>query len=72
MDAIEYNNRERLKEFSNSPSSQMTLREKIATDALVAMIGVIDTTNDNGFDECVERAISITDKFIKKLNENGR
>jgi|LauGreDrversion4_2_1035121.scaffolds.fasta_scaffold375595_2 hypothetical protein len=72
MDAIEYNNRERLKEFSNSPSSQMTLREKIATDALVAIIGVIKPTNDNGFDECVERAISITDKFIKKLNENGR
>ncbi len=72
MNAIEHNNRERLKEFANSPCSQMTLREKIATDTLAAMIGVIKPTGDDGFDECVEHAVTIADKLIKKLNENGR
>ena len=70
MDAIEYNNRERLKEFSNSPASEMTKRERIAMETLVAIVGVVSPVSDEGLDRCVERAIVLTDKLIKKLNEN--
>lgn len=70
MDAIEYNNRERLKEFGNSPASEMTKRERIAMDTLAALVGVINPTSSEGFDQCVERAIILTDKLFKKLNEN--
>ena len=70
MDAIEHNNRERLREFGNSPASEMTKREKIATETLAAIVGVVDPTSEKGLDMCVERAIVLTDKLIKRLNEN--
>jgi hypothetical protein len=70
MDAIEHNNRERLREFGNSPASEMTIRERIATETLAAIVGVVDPTSEKGLDMCVERAIVLTDKLIKRLNEN--
>jgi hypothetical protein len=70
MDAIEYNNRERIKSFGNSPANEMTKRERIALDTLAAIVGVVDPTSEKGIDICVERAIILTDKLIEKLNEN--
>jgi hypothetical protein len=70
MDAIEHNNRERLREFGNSPARGMTIRERIATETLAAIVGVVDPTSEKGLDMCVERAIVLTDKLLKKLSEN--
>ena len=70
MDTIDYNNRERVKAFGNRPASEMTKREKIATETFAAIVGVVDPTSEKGLDMCVERAIVLTDKLIKRLNEN--
>lgn len=70
MDAMEYNNRERLREFGNSPVSEMTKREKIAIETLAAVVGVVNPTSSEGYDRCVDRAVILTDKLIKKLCEN--
>ncbi len=71
MDAIEYNNRERLREFGNAPASEMSIRAMIATETLAAIVGVEKPYNDEGLDRCVDRAIVLTDKLIKRLNENA-
>jgi hypothetical protein len=75
MNAIEHNNKERLKEFGNTPASEMTKREKIAVEILTAIIGVEKPAknkgyNDEAYDQCVESAITLTDKLIKKLCSN--
>ena len=71
MDAIDYNNKERVKAFGNAPAKEMTKREKIATETLAAIVGVVDPTSEKGLDMCVERAIVLTDKLLKKLSENA-
>ena len=68
MDSIEYNNRERLKEFGNKPSSEMSIRVKIATDITVAMV---EKSSYALMEEDLDMAIAIADKLIKKLSENG-
>jgi len=70
MDAIEYNNRERLREFGNAPASEMSIRARIAMETLVAIVGVERPCTDEVYNQCVERAIILTDKLIKRLNEN--
>lgn len=70
MDAIEYNNRERLKEFGNAPASEMTKRERIAVDITAAMVAA--TTGSYALmEEDLDVAIALADKLIKKLCENG-
>ena len=70
MDSIEYNNRERLKEFGNKPSSEMSIRTKIAVDITAAM--VVATTGSYALmEEDLDAAIALADKLIKKLSENG-
>jgi len=68
MDSIEYNNRERLKEFGNKPSSEMSIRVKIATDITVAMV---EKSSYALMEEDLDMAIALADKLIKKLSENG-
>lgn len=68
MDSIEYNNRERLKEFGNKPSSEMSIRARIATDITVAMV---EKSSYALMEEDLDVAIAIADKLIKKLSENG-
>ena len=68
MDSIEYNNRERLKEFGNKPASEMTIRTKIATDITAAMV---EKSSYALMEEDLDVAIALADKLIKKLSENG-
>ena len=68
MDSIEYNNRERLKEFGNKPSSEMSIRARIATDITVVMV---EKSSYALMEEDLDVAIAIADKLIKKLSENG-
>ena len=67
MDSIEYNNRERLKEFGNKPSSEMSIRARIATDITSAMV---EKSSYALMEEDLDVAIAIADKLIKKLSEN--
>ena len=67
MDSIEYNNRERLKEFGNKPSSEMSIRARIATDITAAMV---EKSSYALMEEDLDVAIAIADKLIKKLSEN--
>jgi hypothetical protein len=71
MDAIEHNNRERVSAFGKRPASEMTKRERIAVDTLAAIVGVEKPYNDEAYNQCVESAIVLTDKLIKRLNENA-
>jgi hypothetical protein len=76
MDTIDYNNKERVKAFGNRPTSEMTKREKIAVEILAAILGVEEPAknkgyNDDAYDQCVESAITLTDKLLKKLSENA-
>ena len=68
MDSIEYNNRERLRAFGNTPASEMSIRVKIATDITVAMV---EKSSYALMEEDLDVAIAIADKLIKKLCENG-
>lgn len=69
-DAIKYNNKERLKSFGNLPSSSMTKRESMSIEILQSIISS-QLYENNDIDTCVEKAISIADKLIEKLNENS-
>ena len=70
MDSIEYNNRERLRAFGNTPASEMSIRTKIAVDITAAM--VVATTGSYALmEEDLDMAIALADKLIKKLSENG-
>lgn len=68
MDSIEYNNRERLRAFGNTPASEMSIRVKIATDITVAMV---EKSSYALMEEDLDMAIALADKLIKKLSENG-
>ena len=68
MDSIEYNNRERLRAFGNTPASEMGIRARIATDITVAMV---EKSSYALMEEDLDMAIALADKLIKKLSENG-
>jgi len=70
MDTIDYNNKERVKAFGNRPASEMSIRARIAMETLVAIVGVERPCTDEVYNQCVERAIILTDKFIEKLCSN--
>jgi len=67
MDSIEYNNRERLRAFGNTPASEMSIRARIATDITVAMV---EKSSYALMEEDLDMAIALADKLIKKLSEN--
>ena len=68
MDSIEYNNRERLRAFGNTPASEMSIRVRIVTDITVAMV---EKSSYALMEEDLDMAIALADKLIKKLSENG-
>ena len=47
MDAIEHNNRERLKGFANAPASEMSIRDRIAVDAMSSLIKTMNIQSDD-------------------------
>ena len=58
-------NNDRLKEVGNSPVSEMTLREYIATQSMVA---IINKEYGNGKEHAIRRAIDYADELIKQLH----
>jgi hypothetical protein len=68
MDPIEYNNRERLKAFSNAPANEMSIRDKIAIEAMSSLIKTMNIHTDESFEEVADLAVKMADTLIKKLN----
>lgn len=68
MDAIEYNNKERLKAFSNTPANEMGIRDKIAIEAMSSLIKTMNINTNHSLDELTNLAVKIADKMIEKLN----
>ena len=67
MDAIEYNNKERLKAFSNAPASEMSIRDNISTESMSSLIKSMNISTDQSLDEVTNLAVKIADKMIEKL-----
>ena len=65
MNAMEYNNRERLKRIEDAPASEMSIRDRMAVDILAAMI-----SNRESVEEDIDKAIAIAESLIEKLNRN--
>jgi hypothetical protein len=68
MEAIEHNNKERVKLLGNLPVKEMTKREHIATQAMSALVQSMNINNDSSIDIVAELAVKIADKIIEKLN----
>lgn len=73
MDSIEYNNREQLKAVGNSPASDMTIRDRIAMEAMSSLIvtGCL-SEKEESMDRVADLAAKMADKLIKKLCENDK
>lgn len=69
MDAIEHNNRERLKAFANAPASDMSIRDKIAVDAMSSLIKTMNIQSDVNLDKVADIAAKMADEMIKRLNK---
>ena len=69
MSAMEENNRERLRQLGSAPASEMTKRERIATEAMSALIanGWISEREEQ-MALLAEMAIKMADAMIKKIN----
>jgi hypothetical protein len=65
MNAMEYNNRERLKRIEDTPASEMSIRDRMAVDILAAMI-----SNRESIEGDLDAAIAIAERLIEKLNSN--
>ena len=63
MSSIEENNKMRVRQLGEKPSSEMTMREKIATEILSGVV----SANVPGVD-IVDYAITLTDSLISRLN----
>jgi hypothetical protein len=68
MDPIEYNNRERLKAFSNAPANEMSIRDKIAIEVMSSLIKTMNIHTDESLEEVADLAVKMADTLIKKLN----
>lgn len=69
MNAMEYNNRERLKRIEDAPSSEMSIRDRMAVDILAAMVTA--TTGSYALmEEDLDAAIALAERLIEKLNRN--
>ena len=69
MDAIEHNNRERLKGFANAPASEMSIRDRIAVDAMSSLIKTMNIQSDDNLDKVADIADKMADEMIKRLNK---
>ena len=66
---MEYNNRERLKRIEDSPSSEMSIRDRMSVDILAAMVAA--TTGSYALmEEDLDAAIALAERLIEKLNRN--
>lgn len=65
MGAIEENNKMRVQQLGEVLASEMTKREKMATEILSGLSG----KNDLTFEQMVDYAIKLTDSLIEKLNK---
>ena len=73
MDSIEYNNREQLKAVGNSPASDMTIRDRIAMEAMSSLIATgCLSEKEESMDRVADLAVKMADKLIKKLCENDK
>lgn len=73
MDSIEYNNREQLKAVGNSPASDMTIRDRIAMEAMSSLIATgCLSEKEESMDRVADLAAKMADKLIKKLCENDK
>ena len=73
MDSIEYNNRERLKAFGNAPASEMTIRDRIAMEAMSSLIATgCLSEKEESMEAIADLAAKMADKLIKKLCENDK
>ena len=71
MDSIEYNNRERLKAFGNASTSYMTIRDRIAMEAMSSLIATgCLSEKEESMEQVANLAVKMADKMIKKLCEN--
>lgn len=68
MSAIEENNRERLISLGARPASEMTKRERIATEAMASLIanGWL-SEKEESMELIAEMAAKMADAMIKKL-----
>jgi hypothetical protein len=69
MDAIEHNNRERLKAFANAPASEMSIRDKIAADAMSSLIKTMNIHSEANLDKVADIAAKMADEMIKRLSK---
>jgi hypothetical protein len=69
MDAIEHNNRERLKAFANAPASEMSIRDKIATDAMSSLIKTMNIHSEANLDKVADIAAKMADEMINRLSK---
>ena len=69
MDAIEHNNRERLKAFANAPASEMSIRDKIASDAMSSLIKTMNIQTEANLDKVADIAAKMADEMIKRLSK---
>lgn len=65
MSAIEENNKMRTQQLGEMPASEMTKREKMATEILSGLSG----RNDITIEQMLDYAIKLTDSLIEKLNK---
>jgi hypothetical protein len=73
MDSIEYNNREQLKAVGNLPASDMTIRDRIAMEAMSSLIATgCLSEKEESMERVADLAVKLADKLIKKLCENDK
>lgn len=73
MDSIEYNNRERLRAVGNSPAGDMTIRDRIAMEAMSSLIATgCLSEKEESMDRVADLATKMADKLIKRLCENDK
>lgn len=65
MSAIEENNKMRTQQLGEIPASEMTKREKMATEILAGL----SVRNDITIEQMLDQAIKLTDSLIEKLNK---
>lgn len=65
MSAIEENNKMRTQQLGEMPASEMTKREKMATEILAGL----SCRNDITIEQMLDHAIKLTDSLIEKLNK---
>jgi hypothetical protein len=70
MDPIEYNNKERLKAFSNAPANEMSIRDKIAIEVMSSLIKTMNIHTDESLEEVTDLAVKMADTLIKKIKLN--